>query len=130
MVCGTGSRLVTRLVPILAAFALGVVVSRWMIAPSSVERETLIVKQVDARAVLDTTGAASPEERIVGVPRDTATAVKSAPGAGQRRAVARALAELEKHPADIEPSPVDPDRAAIVLGGIREGLLQAQGDQP
>lgn len=110
--------LVMRFVPILAAFALGVVVTSWVVAPEHrpdlpVPRGTIAF----ANSAIDTpAGELVPE---VGIPPSSVTPAKPAPNAGQRRALARALDALEKSPPEIEAQELDEETKAAFIAGMR-----------
>ncbi len=117
-----------RILPIVGAFVLGALVSWCMVSPSAVERK--VVKQVD------TTKSEAPEaliaralaEERTGIPPDTATAVRSVPGAGQKRAVSQALRKLEQHPPDVPVDDIDPEASARFADTFTTALAEAEGE--
>lgn len=114
---------VIRLVPILSAFVLGALVSWWMLSPDPIVRETTVVKH-------DTTESVRTEvvdDPRIGIPPDSVTPSRPAPNAGQRRALSKALRELEQTMPST--APADPELAAHLTEKIREHLT-IEGDQP
>lgn len=77
---------------------------------------------VDAADVVDVELA---DATAAGVPPARATGVRSQPNAGRRRAVAQALADLEKSPPETEPSELDPTTTARLADRLRARLTSA-----
>lgn len=101
-----------------------------MISPPPVGHETAVVEHAAAADAESPAAlvARIVDEQEVGVPPGTATAVHSSPSAGQRRAVTRALRELEETPpGDVA---ADPELAAHLSEKIREHFLSLQGEEP
>ena len=83
-----------RVLPILFAFALGALASRWMLSHEQVVRETTVVKH-DATESVRTEVV---DDSRIGIPPDSVTPSRPAPNAGQRRALTKALERLANEP--------------------------------
>lgn len=118
---------VFRIPMIIGAFGLGALLT-WSVTPNASTRETIVVKYetTDPGEMPAAIHSDSEEDRI-GIPPDTATAVGSAPGAGQKRALAQVLRALEQPPSDVA---ADPELAAHLSEKIHERLLSMQGEEP
>lgn len=114
-----------KYVPILSAFVLGALVSWWMLSPDPIVRETTVVKHDTTESVR--TEVLGAEDTRVGIPPDSVTPSRPAPNAGQRRALSKALRELEQTMPST--APADPELAAHLTEKIREHLT-IEGDQP
>jgi hypothetical protein len=122
---GIPRRLVSRLAPILLAFALGAAFSWLVVNPGAVvlERQALSVPRETIRGTPESESAiVGEDEPTIGVPPESATLPKSHPSAGQKRALTRALKQLEEAPPEIPTRDIDPARREAVLGAIRAGL--------
>ena len=111
---------VIRLAPILSAFALGALVSWWMLSPDQIVRETTVVKYDTTESVR----TAVVDDPRIGIPPDSVTPSRPAPNAGQRRALARALDGLERNPPEVPAMPVDPDTTAAFGDALRAALIE------
>lgn len=116
---------VSRILPVISAFVLGVAVSRWLMIPATTTLDHTAAPAPHSSSAT-TPVTMSTIDRVVGVPPDTATPVTSAPNAGQRRALSRALRDLEQTTPSIDP---DPELAAHLAEKIREHFTP-EGDQP
>lgn len=117
--------MLVRLVPILAAFVLGAVVSWWILQPTSpaaTEKSSDVATFAPAEPIGPTALAANGPETTVGLPPDAVTPPRPAPNAGQRRALARALDALEKSPPEIEAQELDEETKAAFLAGMRSAI--------
>ena len=107
-----------RFAPIILAFALGAFVSWWMLSPEQVVHETTLVKH-DTTELVRTEVVDDPR---IGIPPDSVTPSRPAPNAGQRRALARALRELEANPPTIEPQELDDETRAAFIAGMQAAI--------
>lgn len=101
--CGNHRHLVLRFAPIVLAFALGALASWWIVRPGPGGQPVSAASATSEVAESARVDVVAEIEATIGVPPDTATLPSSHPSAGQKRALARALAELERNP----PAPVD-----------------------
>lgn len=117
-----------RFLPILGAFALGCLVTwsttRPATAPVSDRPDARVAAPAAEPAVVG--GSALRESVVVGVPPASVTPAKPNAQAGQRRALARAVGELEQHPPDIPSRDMDPEAAARFADQFTAAL--AKGD--
>jgi Asp-tRNA(Asn)/Glu-tRNA(Gln) amidotransferase A subunit family amidase len=125
--------LVPRFLQALGLFAAGAAFSWWISHPATVV-VTTAAPETDApeapdRAAMVAAFGNHVDEPTIGVPPESATMPKSHPSAGQRRALARALDDLARSGAAIEPQDLDDEATALMADRIRERLL-AQGDPP
>lgn len=119
-----------RFVPLLVAFAFGCAAT-WLLTramPQSGEVSPTVVAGSPTIGRDDPSPTALVDfEEEVGIPADAATGVRSHPGAGQQRALARALEAFERPPS--APAAADhPELAAELAAKIRNHFNQ--GEQP
>lgn len=131
---------VTRFLPALAFFLAGAAFSWWVSHPAAVvtasrELPSAHERDWDRAIVVDLTDHVA--EPPVGIPPNTATVPKSHPGAGQKRALTRAVDALTKSPPSIDneadnEAPADEDVRAAVGAALRAAILDQtkQGDTP
>ena len=127
---------VPRLFQALALFLAGAAFSWWVSRPAAVvtaTREPASTQDSDREraVVVDLTDHV--DEPPIGIPPESATVPKSHPGAGQKRALARALDAFTKSPPPIDSeAPADEEAQAAVGAGLRAGFMaqQPEGDTP
>lgn len=120
-----------RVLPIALAFVVGAACSWWIVRPSAttVGRGTTVRDERASAADAARADVAAAIARAAGVPPDAATLPKPAPGAGQKRALRRAIDELERNPPVIDGGETDEETRAAVATGVRAALL-GEGEQP
>jgi hypothetical protein len=122
---------VRRALPIVLAFVAGAACSWWIIRPaaSTVGRVTTVREERLSASDTARADVAAAITRAAGIPPDAATLPKPAPGAGQKRALRRAIDELERNPPVIDGGETDEETRAAVATGVRAALL-GEGEQP
>jgi len=124
-------------------FAAGVVFALLVLRPAPERRDVapdpgagFVAARWEPAPIGVVPGWSDPGERAPGLPPVQATSPDPPPNnnpkPAQRRALARALDELERHPPEIEAAPVDTAASAAVGQGLRAALqhLEPQGETP
>lgn len=121
--------LVLRFVPIALAFGLGALVA-WQMKPVPESRQESVASApaVAPAGRVETAAVEAQPEDTVGVPPDTVTLPSSHPKAGQKRALARVLEDLERNPpTQVDPpKDFDPEAAASFAGSLAAALAEGE----
>lgn len=124
---------VPRILSIVLAFAVGAAFSWWVMRPPApaASRSAAVARDHGAgptaaeRAVV---GAVV--DGAVGIPPAAATAPRPVPGAGQRRALRRAIEGLERNPPAVAGNEIIDEEARAAVGVGLRAALAGEGEQP